>query len=407
MLEVDRKGSGLYHKPSKENTLAEKIPRALPGAMLLLAFLIPSSINGEISKNVVISGWVVSGGFLFIGLISSRKLIPYNILLGTLFGSILLLFTIKENSSSLSWGATLPLAIYFISVSWKPNLLGKNPAPLFLFSFLFVTALAMLPFLFRWAHLLVSNYYTYGWEGIVSSMLARGKPVSIFGSHSIAAFFYFIFFLVFSETAYVTKRTMWWIACLVCILLILSLRSTSSYMLLLLATSVAVWFLVRPLPLHRRMLIILPTVLILAIALYFSFDKIMMALGKGHSYSGLFVRYNNDGVLSETIQEILRNPLLGSGLLYDENLYYTDSGYINLLLRVGVFGAAAWYAAFLIWVSRVHASLSFKTFLAVAILTFEIGYPILQTWRFLLILPFISIVMGESHYTHKNIAAHK
>lgn len=92
----------------------------------------------------------------------------------------------------------------------------------------------------------------------------------------------------------------------------------------------------------------------------------------GDDGNGLSSRYSQ-GVLSETIEYVANNPLVGIGLGYNSDLYYTDSDYIITALRLGILGAILYFIAifvFLIESLRARAKFGLLILLIFGMLSF-------------------------------------
>ena len=110
----------------------------------------------------------------------------------------------------------------------------------------------------------------------------------------------------------------------------------------------------------------------------------------GDEDNGLLARFGEHGVLKNNVIYLADNITGGVGLWVSDGLYYTDSGFILMMLRTGIFGMLAFYLLFMrSFLLNAGHRLELVVLIAIPIMIFEIGYPGLLTSRVYFLIPFI------------------
>jgi O-antigen ligase len=341
-----------------------------------------------------VAHWFLIILLLLWGVVLSDRILLLSLLSSTWILASVLGFTVFYEGDGYSWGALLPLVGYLLAMAWSPTAAAPIKPRLFVFLTIIVASLGVGPFLYREALGFLAFFYSSGWQGLVESMVAREKPVSVFGTHSVAAFFYIIFFVVYLEFYRQSGAKVWLLMAALFYLLALSLNSTTAYGLCSIGLMLFLLYVTHRWSLRDRAVLFMGIGLAIIPIILVGFETFAYLLGKG-SANGIFARYGEDGVLVGALSRIEASPFLGIGLGHSNEYYYTDSGYVNVALRLGFLGAALWFGMFLYWMWKIRSSPEFKIGIVVTVLAFAFGYPILQLDRWVALLPVIAAVVSS------------
>lgn len=240
----------------------------------------------------------------------------------------------------------------------------------------------------------VIGSYPYFYDGLVESMVFQGKPVISFGTHSLAGFYLFLFF-VMNLFAFVKKRkALNLIYSLFLILMLLAVKSTTSLLYLIIALVsllVVCYYWKKPI-----FIIALSASLIFGIVIGIKFNlwEILKdnILGKD-SLNGLSIRYRKGGVIYNQIVNILKNPLVGTGTRSVDGTFYIDCGITHVGARTGVLGIVLFYAMFFRFIKNNISNKVIGLGLFLLFFSFEIGFANLLYFRTVMTLPFILFFM--------------
>lgn len=233
----------------------------------------------------------------------------------------------------------------------------------------------------------LSDHYVTAFTDLYKYMMSSNRPVGPFGSHSIAAFMYFIFFILYYVMWLRSKSFLHLVMAMTFVLLLIALQSFSAlfFIIFTIATIVNSKFLLKKLNIQFFMinlLIVLVTFLLLN-----SFIDVIGLLS-GTDANGLLSRYGASGVLNNNINYLEDNQLMGDGIGYLGSLVYTDSGYIHNLLIYGITGTIVFYILFYLKIMEKNCIYVF--IIVIAFLFFEIGYDIFFYTRTIYILLLIT-----------------
>lgn len=366
--------------------------------LLAAAIFFPSSVNSDFGKLTL-----ESFAFLIVTLL----------LLGYRFFSISLIsliglnaiaichvfFTLNSEFSEFAFGhvfSAVPiLLLAALKIKRFPSLrLVLRTYYLTVFSIFF---LAYAGFLMPSADTFIVNFYAGGYEGLAEKFQENQIPVSIFISHSYAGFFYFLILLTSSYL--ITHEISRYVNCvIICICLgsMLALKSGSSYFFLFYSAAMLAVVTLNSRRTTYLSLSLKASLFPLAIftTLYVGSEFIPSLMDRiiGDSGNGLLSRYGT-GVLASNIEYISKNPLIGIGLAYSPDLYYTDSDYITTTLRLGLVGASLYFLYLFLFLYRSlikPAGPLYFTFLLFAFAAFMISMPISTFYR---TTPFLLLVI--------------
>ena len=288
------------------------------------------------------------------------------------------------------------LVIFPVLLYMSMDLKGPNIKPLitflnFISISLFVFAMGVV-FDISPIQNFLSRYYVTTFTELYKYMLAAHRPVGPFGSHSIAAFMYYLFFVMYYVLWLRLRKVVYLLFSVMYIVLILNLHSNSALFFTMFAvlTAINTPFLLKKIGFTFFFLNIL--ILTMTFTLANGFVDVF-SLISGTDTNGLLSRYGPNGVLQDNIRYLKENFFLGDGIAYTEKLRYTDSGYIRNVLTYGVIGTTMFYIAFLLSLFKDNRAYVFIIF--VAFMFFEIGYDMFFYPRTVFILLLLSFFISN------------
>jgi hypothetical protein len=243
-------------------------------------------------------------------------------------------------------------------------------------------------------------HYSLGYDELLPYMLELHKPVLTFGSHSIAAFFLYLFFWV-NLQAYKRKGQKWLVVFSVCYLfLTLCLLSVSAVVFGaagLFQLAAHFWSSMR----HKVLWATAVLCLILATAAFWS-PSMDWGASAGVVKSiiqdpdnGLSGRLLPGGTMYYDLQYLREHPFSPVGASFREGFMFGDDGPVEYLLRGSVPFLLLIYGGlfYFLWrnmISRFHA-----VFLFVAVVMFELGITTLVSLRALYLIPVFIVYLNS------------
>jgi len=247
----------------------------------------------------------------------------------------------------------------------------------------------------------ISTYSAF-YDQLVSSMLAAGKPVLTFASHSIAAFFFFVCFYLHLRTFTARRRNGSLLLAIVYLGLLVLLKSISAYCLFAAGAALLLYYTAGP----RTVMILGSVAVAICIAAVFvtatQWDRGVASIWQVWNApgSGFQGRYLEDGVLGQDLKYINEHPLQGVGIGYSESLWYGDSGPIELLIRGSLPLLLAVYIGFWSFVRRSLISKGMAIAVFLMYFGFEIAYSNLLYLRTVCVLPFVIVYLNGLSRRH-------
>jgi len=233
----------------------------------------------------------------------------------------------------------------------------------------------------------LSNTYVTSFTDLYKYMMSDNRPVGPFGSHSIAAFIYFLFFTLYYVMWLRYKSFLYLAMAMSFTLLILALKSFSAlfFIIFVIATIMNSKYLLKKINIQFFMVNLF--IITITFLLLNSFIDVISLLS-GTDTNGLLSRYGINGVLSNNIIYIEDNFLMGDGIGYLKDLVYTDSGYLHNILLYGISGTIVFYIVF--YLTIMQKSLIYIFIIFISFLFFEIGYDVFFYTRTIYILLLIT-----------------
>lgn len=371
-----------------------------------MSLLLPSSINGNISQ-VQISLWQLVCISMVMFTVSKTRPIPViksNFVMGSGVVFLLLLFTVLSPLNGTALGAIVPYLVFVtvLSVDFRRVALNTASIKVFVLS-------ASVILLFGWGIVTETtaliefqqSHYQMFYDDLFEQMVGwSSKPVSVYATHSLAAFAYFAFSMTFFAMARFEKRVrvqlVWLAFGLGFFALIPWLVSTTAVGLLFIGFAILLFQLVR---LRRYFLLtwivffvfigglLYGNMIIGFINVVFNFDELFNSAGNG--FSG---RFSAGSRLSSTYQYLLENYFWPIGLSNDTRLGFGDNFIAEYVLRLSPIG----YILILVMLYKFlrknlqskKTAISFFVFFLIG----DQGYPLLTSFRFIFMLPVLIIM---------------
>lgn len=250
---------------------------------------------------------------------------------------------------------------------------------------------------------LLGDYYATFYPELVSSMTALGKPVLTFGSHSCAAFFYYLFFLLNLEAFLVLRKSSNLVFAFCCIILGFALLSVTGIVLMSVATMQIVFTLVEKNWTRLLGAALLTGTVGYALVVHYKAEFRDMADLVGvvaqatmHSeVNGVSGRFSQLGTLYSTVKYIKDRPFSPVGVTYRGDLFFGDSGPVEYYLRGSIILFCSIYVGLFFFLKRNVVSLRHAIVLFFTITAFEIGYSALTYVRFLCVLPILVVYLND------------
>lgn len=365
----------------------------LVGAAAVLALFFPTSWGAVIQNSLVV---LATASVLLIHLVVGglTRFSSAGLFLGVCMICILIIATIVSPLPIFTPGALAPYLSIAALFSLTIDRLDRDytiAVRVFLFASVAILCFAYgIIYEVQFVMDLNDGYYrAFGEELFESMILWHKKPVSVFASHSIAAFLYFAFLLLHIELGFACRSLGGRAINALCIagyLYVIGQLASATSVILMVAS--AIWILARIGPYLFKASIplgVLVSTLIIAIlmsgfvrtfASQVNYEEVMF-----NSESGLLGRYSFGGRLQPTYNFIMENPFRPIGLTYDPEIYLGDNFIAEYIVR----GTVVLYIVVIVLmfkflrrnlISRVHAGAIAAYFFAS-----DVGYPLLTYSR--------------------------
>ncbi len=247
------------------------------------------------------------------------------------------------------------------------------------------------------------RWYSFAYPDLVYNMTTWRKPVGPFGSHSIAAVFYYLFFYVQLEAHRSTGRGFHLAIAASNVLVGLALTSVTAGALMGVAgLQLVANALHRP---AKAVPIAACLVIVAALVLRSVGDgldlKTGMALAFTADEAGFRGRYAPGGNLAGTLTYLKENPLRPVGLSESTSVFYGDSGFIEYLLRGSIPLLLLVYGGLGAFLRRNLVRPAHVIHLFAVILVVESGFTMLTYSRLLYLLPVLAWSLNTLALEHR------
>ncbi len=248
----------------------------------------------------------------------------------------------------------------------------------------------------------LSDHYSAGYADLVPYMMTVGKPVLTFATHSVGAFFYYLFFLLSFETYKVYKNSLSLIFAICYVALTFALLSVTGIAL----TTLAVCQLAHYSAKRRLNLTLWLGALVLGVGfsiLYYYVPHLEEWSAAGRFVSdivtsptnGFMGRFTEVGTLYGTISYIRTHPFTPVGVGFRSDLMFGDSGPVEYFLRGSIWLVFAVYGGLFLFLRKNLISKFHMRSLFWVILAFETGFSSLGYFRTLYLLPVFVIYLND------------
>jgi hypothetical protein len=350
--------------------------------LILISLFWPTSINGQISRALTAVGFL--GVLVIIGVLLTSRKTKISLLrasLALLLYSLLCIFTVfsMNESEGITEGAVLSRLVmcsFFILVFIKIERARLFFGILFVCELVFLLQLLSITLDLAVVSAFFSNFYDYYWEGLVAHMLFHGKPVGTFAVHSLAGFAAFLFFYIRLRMFNVTPSLRNFSMLMVNLTVLYTLRSFTG--LVFLALSLII--LLIKLPRGYQV-----AFLLLTLGSALTVHETIINWGAeilGAHHSGPLSRFTKGTPVRDTLDLILSPGFLPLGFGLRTDVFYGDSGLVELLLRGGFIVLALSYILLFCFLCANVKRVSDIVILLSATMAFEVGFSLIKDLRF-------------------------
>ena len=364
--------------------------------LAIVGLLVPSSSRGEILQSETASITLLIAALTMAAGVRYRIASRTQLVIGALIVGLLVLFSAFWTEERIAWGALVPYLFFASVVSLR---LDRCPESAVVRRAWLVLSAAILILGYGIAadnqlvELFVLANYAAFYEDLLRSMIHwSGKPVTVFGTHSLAATFHFLFFAVNLRLGVVFRRPVHVAAALAFVPLTYLLKSNSALLALAMmgVTGFAFVLSTRSYP---RIAVALASVLTLLALVTTYIDAISAdvvdVLEK--QTSGFLIRFGEGGVLRENLA-FVATPVGIADLR--GRIFYGDSGLVEYLTRGSLPLMVLMYFAFYRFLKMNLRRPAYYLPFFVAVLLFESGFSTLVYYRFEAILPLAVLALN-------------
>lgn len=310
------------------------------------------------------------------------------------------LFNPGERVRNVAGGTYILLSLLFIA-NFKNIPIGKSIKTVFnVVNFLLIIiGFAMVSYNQLIYNIFV-DYYSDFYQELVPNMLARGKPILTFGTHSLAAFYLFIFFYLNIRTYASNKKIIYFLASISYLYFCVALQSNSGYVFLLFGVGVLIFNLR-----HKIISLSVVTATILLIMIFnpvetkVYLDTVQLnietaTLSSSHGIDG---RYSEEGNQAADIRHIVDNPFKPTGLsmAFGSELTYHDSGLIATTLEGTIILTVLLYGTLFVFLKRNIVNNKNALIIFFSLMLIQLGYNNLFYFRAVCIIPFVILYLNS------------
>jgi hypothetical protein len=365
--------------------------------LLIFGLYFPTVVSARLSI------WSAAAYLLCIALLltvwkSGHVSAPWCVTLGSIV-PLLFLFTATSPLNSITLGAA---AGYFVlSILLMLNLKGLTISPRLWIAVNVLNIALGFGIILGIAAVndfILANYST-AYDDLLPTMLELHKPVLTFGTHSLAAFFMYLFFWMNLE-AFKAKRQKLFLGFSICyLLLVLCLTSVTAVLLFLVGFTQLTYLAVKPIR-HKVLWAYAAMVLVICTAAFTraSLDIAPAADAAKEILSnrdaGFMGRFMPDGTMRYDLEFIAKHPFTPVGFSFREGFMFGDSGWLEYILRGSLPLLALIFGGFFWFLRRNLANRKHAYFLFAAIVIFELGMTTLTFIRMLYLLPVFVVFLN-------------
>lgn len=245
------------------------------------------------------------------------------------------------------------------------------------------------------------SYYSDFYPELLPNMLMQGKPVITFGTHSLSAFYLFIFFYLNIKTYNVLNKKVYLIFSLIYLYFCFELNSNSGYLFLLFGIVLLLNYL--------KLKILVTTSFAVIFGVYILTDplgfnqilngiKLLVIDITSSDINGVLGRYSLYGNQYNNLSYISENPFLPTGLSAINGLTFHDSGIIATTLEGTILLTVIFYGALYLFLKSNFINKSTALIIFGSLMIMQLGYNNLFYFRSLFIIPFIIVYLNSLEF---------
>lgn len=381
---------------------SDQLSEAATYLFILTSLFFPTSWQEQIRGELIVAGFGVQIALLCVIALRRGVDIRSLVLLAAALG-LLFAFTLLSRREEYALGAALqygtPLLLFAVRIP-EDLAIGRSGRRFIAFFGAMNVVLLLYGFGIaanvqgaKWlTHSIYSAFFDELYEQMVEWF---NKPVTVFATHSIAAFAAFVLFLANLFLYRARRSTVFLLFALLHLVILVLLKSVSAIGFLGLSLVILA-------VLQQGLLKAFGVALLVCLgaAAWWNSSFLIDAWAILTSTGGGFLgRYAEGAPLERTIHFILQHPFAPIGLEFNRDVFYGDSGIVEYLVRGSVPLLLIMYAALWLFLRRSIDSFRVRLGVFSMILLFETGYTILTYYRTtgLLVLLCLTYVASREH----------
>jgi hypothetical protein len=382
----------------------------LSGWLIVLCFFMgaymPSSFGGVFSEKLWLAQFALLAVLFMILLFRKNGAAGQGRLVNSIgLMAVILAATIVSPFPDYRWGGLLGYLL--LALLFALNLRDVSAQPYLRAVFLAVNAVNLaLGFTIMLGvepvrEFFVNNYSAF-YPELVEFMTSLGKPVLSFGTHSLAAFFFYLFLWLSFESFKARSTRSDFVFAIGYIVLGFSLLSLSGMVLMSWAT-----FQVLRHTAQKKPKPVFAVLILLCVCSPFIYSRFAAQMQDVEDIAtlasdsiasptnGFLGRFSQLGTLYSTVNYIGEHPFRPVGVGYRSDLFFGDSGLVEYYLRGSVFLVAAVYGGLFLFLRKNLVSRRDARHLFAVIVLFELGLTALVSIRVLYLLPVLVVYLND------------
>jgi hypothetical protein len=384
-----------------QQPLSNRLTTTLMVTLLLIGLYFPTSFRETISTGLYLACAATMSLILLLLLLRRRGILRgFSIVNAAAINVILVVCTLFSPLTEFAYGGWVPIFLFSVLFCLALGDIGLTTATRRLFDIANIVNIICAALLLLRVPGLTQFFldnYAFAYDNLLPYMLAEGKPVLTFGSHSLAGFFFYLLFYLTFQTFVVTHSKLNLVFAVGYLALLTFLYSFTALVFAVVASAQLVghfqW---------RKSLVagLLATALLAVAAVVVprldAVDNLKEDLIEvmNREDNGLLGRYSSYGGLSANLAYIAEHPFQPIGMGYSSQLWYADSGPVGYLLKGSFPLLCAVYTGALLFFYQNLKSRRRAIFLFVVFLGFEVGYSNLEYIRTQCFLPFMVVYLN-------------